>query len=927
MSKEEQYDYAILNAAIYDPEPQVILDKYPRGSKFEILEEDINDMVVKNKNTGKVILVLKGTDLSNKKNQLVPDMAQNVGIFLNRKNMVSRLRKMETKANRLERRYGEGNVIITGHSLAGYQAAEISNDTGIPAVAFNIGSSPFYKKKINFNKNVKHYTTNIGKNIDPISMTAARTDFYDRKQVQPKKEVGSGILKYHTISHFLPDLTDRDNEITEKRNNIGIDKMSDKITEDDIKGMNITALKREAKSLGVKRAYKWKAKDIKEARSIMLNALREKKGESEIEEQEEEKKEEAPPLPSKMPEEEKAPPLPKKLPLEAEDRVDRVDTTISRNMGETPAQRVLDRIADDRTDKERAMAVVKKGISETKDLVSSKDLGELERKLQAKGLPMDKIKEYKNLYDKAAKVINKKSLEDGTWIVKATTAFSGPELAAYNEMVKAVGLGLDKSDKDKLRDLIDGNYKGSTADALKVIGKGLINPEGWGSMMTHTAKKRGGKVLNDFKDIFTDDDIYEERKVNERDAIASIRDRQSKEKEEIRKAKELARLKGEDYKGPEYRESKEFEKALGGPKLSEYGGQDDYSGWEKVGRFFVDAGIATAEEMIDPLGFIDMASGKESSKLQKLEQRLKEKNPGMYRAYKRALDKHIATIQKASVESKNEEMIADHKPVAKQLGNIISATLEENAKRLRAGEEPLLSKDKVEQYSNYADSLKSGKVSYHNLAQIDYMFAEDIPNLPENLNDKYFQWQMEEESMLGKQGAGDSELSISTDKEAQEQVASIRRARQADKEEQERAIRESKEAYEMVRQQEIDHDNEQTLRKRKEVIHPGFVETATNKPELRPRIIWGNTDAQFSQSPEEVRREKETLNRMLMWKARNRTEDNDPSNILYRRWLENQEQRYGKTFAMPDIPRKDRRIPQEFLRFNERIWVYERTNS
>ena len=223
----EQYDYSLLNAAIYDPNPQSVLDKVSRGSKYTILEESVNDMVVKNNNTGKIILVMKGTDISNLKGMKQSDLIQDIGILINNPKFVTRTEKMENKTEELIKKYGKENVILTGHSLSAYMASEISGDLGVKAIAFNIGSSPFNRNRFNRvkgNKTTKHYTTNVGSNFDPISLTSARVDNYDRVQVEPKENIGSGILKNHTIDHFL-ESSDLEKI---KNNNIDNNKIMDK---------------------------------------------------------------------------------------------------------------------------------------------------------------------------------------------------------------------------------------------------------------------------------------------------------------------------------------------------------------------------------------------------------------------------------------------------------------------------------------------------------------------------------------------------------------------------------------------------------------------------------------------------------------------------------------------------------------------------
>tara|TARA_R110000803_G_scaffold92288_2_gene159778 strand:+ start:278 stop:2107 length:1830 start_codon:yes stop_codon:yes gene_type:complete len=228
MSKEEQYDYALLNSAMYDPNPQSVLDKVERGRKYTIIEESVNDMVIRNNENNKFILVIKGTDISDKKGMKKSDLIQDLGILLNNKDMVTRTKEMENKTEKLIKKYGKENIVLTGHSLAGYIVSEISGDLNVPAVAFNTGSSPFNRNRNNRvkgNNSTTHYTTNTGSNFDPVSLTAARVDNYNRIQVEPNQEIGTGILKYHTIEHFLEN---SDLEKIKKNNNLDNNKIMDK---------------------------------------------------------------------------------------------------------------------------------------------------------------------------------------------------------------------------------------------------------------------------------------------------------------------------------------------------------------------------------------------------------------------------------------------------------------------------------------------------------------------------------------------------------------------------------------------------------------------------------------------------------------------------------------------------------------------------
>ena len=237
---DEQYNFALLNKALYNPNPQSVLNETKRGRKYTILEENTNDMTVKDKNTGKIILVIKGTDISNLKGQRQPDLIQDLGILLNNKEMVTRTKEMENKTEDLIKKYGKNNVTVTGHSLAGYIASELSGNLDVKAVAFNIGSSPFNRTRDNRVKGnqTKHYTTNVGSNFDPVSLTAARVDNYDRVQVEPNQAIGSGILKYHTIDHFLEkenNNIDNNKKMNSRKQDISFISKNSKLTKDDLK--------------------------------------------------------------------------------------------------------------------------------------------------------------------------------------------------------------------------------------------------------------------------------------------------------------------------------------------------------------------------------------------------------------------------------------------------------------------------------------------------------------------------------------------------------------------------------------------------------------------------------------------------------------------------------------------------------------------
>ncbi len=83
-------------------------------------------------------------------------------------------------------------------------------------------------------------------------------------------------------------------------------------------------------------------------------------------------------------------------------------------------------------------------------------------------------------------------------------------------------------------------------------------------------------------------------------------------------------------------------------------------------------------------------------------------------------------------------------------------------------------------------------------------------------------------------------------------------------------------------------------------ITTGYVNTESyGRPELKPRIVYGNTDAQLNPSINAVRRAQLFRESSLMWPQLS-TENNRRDNVLYQKNLENERKRYSKTFAVPN---------------------------
>ena len=577
----------------------------------------------------------------------------------------------------------------------------------------------------------------------------------------------------------------------------------------------------------------------------------------------------------------KPPPVPKQLPP------DTLPPPLPRRLPETKGQEILSKsgLAKDRMDVEDALT----------EAIKNGDMKAVENILQDAGVPTEEIKGVVDTARKMNQALDKKSFEDGSWLTKGLAVLGAPELAAWQAGMNALGLGFTPKDRADLNDLINGNFKGSTSDGLKLMMKAGANPTAWANMLTATAKKRGEKVYNDFTDIFTKADIYKEREEAEAPVQSIIANRKNTIKEQEKEGRELNRLQGYDdekYKGVTYKENKDFEKDITAPQLKEYGGSEDLAWWEKVGKFFVDAGIATLEELADPFGFIEIVGGKavKNDRLKQMEERLKNKSPRSYALYNRAMKRHINTIEKAAITNRDTAVIENHKPIAKQLGNIMKAALEENAALLREGKEGFLSREQVKEYLDYSKQLQTGNVSYRNMARMNMRFMDAIggvENLPENIRDKYNQWTTDEKSLLSSRGAGDSELATETDEVVNEEAKVLQQAR-VDKENLKQRIKE----------EQIDDFNREVITSRTDQITTGYVDTDNkNRAELRPRIVWGNTD-QYIPTEEEDRIDDLINNNMMMWKTL-RTEDNSVDNTLLQAQLQAEANRYKNTFPTP----------------------------
>jgi len=625
---------------------------------------------------------------------------------------------------------------------------------------------------------------------------------------------------------------------------------------------------------------------------------------------------------------EKTPKPQKSKSLTANERISKI-TRETKSLSDSEIDRILGKetgsvdlsLPISRGDKSRAQEILdESGLTQSRAnkfevALLNGNVNEMRNILTEAGVPVNQIEGVIKTGQKLSSGINEKSLNDGSWLTNTAGALGGLEIKVWQMAMKAVGADMSSKQKSELRDMNNGNYKGSVGDGTKLLLRAGINPDSIGVMVSEAAKKRGQRIKNSWSDLVSPSDKIKQaeagQNISDMKARQIINDRKATIKKKEKEERELHRLSGgkpEDYKGTTYKENKEWEKRLDPVSISEYGNVSD-PWYVRLFNAIGTTGKELMKEVVDPAGLIEIVDGEpvKSPQLIDLENKLKDRDPNAYNKYLTEYNRHVSATGKASVKDRNQKMIPSHVPIAKQLGNIIDATLEENARRLSEGKPPILSKEKIKEYVGYSNRLKAGSVSYHDLARIRNRYNSDIDtsNLSEKIIEKNVRWDLDEEHVLEAQGSGDSDLNISGDKQAQEELRKMNQIK-ADKEELKKRIKEQK----------IDDENREVIESRVDLISTGYVDTDNKgRAELRPRITWGDTDGKLNPTTEEVENANEINNTMMMWDTL-RTDDNSTDNSLLKIQLQAERNRYRKTFA---IPKDNGKKKVEKISYNQKM--------
>jgi predicted esterase YcpF (UPF0227 family) len=164
--------------------------------------------VLYNPKTKEMVSAITGSRFTSRKHAL-RDIKSDIGIAAGVDRLGKRTSEVKAVVKKAKSKYKDYDATLTGHSLGGRTAQNISKSTGIPAVAYNIGSSPLgavtdkiakWFGRDHKDSNVIHYTTNSIKNatIDPLSVSGAVLgDSNETVAVKKKTDAIS-----HSLTHF-----------------------------------------------------------------------------------------------------------------------------------------------------------------------------------------------------------------------------------------------------------------------------------------------------------------------------------------------------------------------------------------------------------------------------------------------------------------------------------------------------------------------------------------------------------------------------------------------------------------------------------------------------------------------------------------------------------------------------------------------------
>jgi hypothetical protein len=211
-NQDQQAFYAKLSSVAYGNNVDgraAKLKKYRLDGWVQDTELSTPDIaVLYNPVTKELVSSITGSRFTDKTHAM-RDIRSDIGIAAGTDRLGNRTKEVTAVVKKANAKYKNYDHTLTGHSLGGRTAQNVSKATGIPAVAYNIGSSPLGSVTDKIAKlfgrdhkdsKVIHYTTNslTNKTIDLLSVSGAVLG--DAQKTISVKKSGNDIA--HSLKHF-----------------------------------------------------------------------------------------------------------------------------------------------------------------------------------------------------------------------------------------------------------------------------------------------------------------------------------------------------------------------------------------------------------------------------------------------------------------------------------------------------------------------------------------------------------------------------------------------------------------------------------------------------------------------------------------------------------------------------------------------------
>ncbi len=487
------------------------------------------------------------------------------------------------------------------------------------------------------------------------------------------------------------------------------------------------------------------------------------------------------------------------------------------------------------------------------------------------------VDQVKDLYKESEKIISKHGVRDG--VIRIGLKYLAPELDLMQKAADIVGLGYDEEDHQNLMDtILTGKSDRDSWEDMKLGFKLVFNPVEWGRLAYEEAFAIGDNVSSGVNDIIRKAKGIKKDVVDEEadKARGVVKERSLALKKKIAQEKKLAEIKGEEYTG--LSEEDISEDKLRMPRLSDFGGEDEKSALETTGE--------TALELI---GVPKRVFGDED---EVMKERLRKKDPTAFRRYEQAM-RDYETKKARILDTRSQNIKGDAVRLRSDLAEVIDSVLEEERKNIKSGKQNINDSDLEELYDmSLTLKDKSNPISYDNLADIYAGVKTSIPDRvlnSENVKTKMGAFDYLQDTMLKPKTDTEADLRVSTNDKFQKTM-----------EMKEKYDKEKKILDDAIEEKRIDDERLEVIESRVDEITSGYVNTESfGRPELKPRIVYGNTDGQLNPGMNAVRTASLFRENSLMWPQLS-TEDNRRNNVLYQKNLENERMRYSKTFAVPN---------------------------